>query len=246
MKNKYIKLMLKISLLCIGFFIGYKFYYLYKYNVSSRTIKNYDAYIKFLSETENITIDSKTEEFNDYLKFNNIKIRNDWGNSLELMEDNTYSHKYVAYDENRNLLYSIWIGGPEENIVDTLIKDSKNADNGTYKKYYEENDIYDVISLFKYLTKNKDKKINIFTSTREIEWFYTMNVVPAAIFENATDLKFIDGSHRGIMYTRETNNQKSVLIIKDGKTYIIEFFGLDYFKDEYIKELLETLIIENI
>ena len=104
--------------------------------------------------------------------------------------------------------------------------------------------MYDLISLIKYLAKNTDKKANIFTSTREIEWLYTMNALVGSIFENAEDLFFIEGTYQGIMFTYKSSNQKSILINKDGKNYGINFIGLDYFTDEYINELLETLIIE--
>lgn len=244
MKNKYIKLALKIIILLIGFYIGYKCYYLYKYSISSRTINNYDNFKSFISNAENLNLNTKIEENVNYLEFNNIKIRNDWENTLELIEDTTYSHKYVSYDELGNMLYSIWLGGPEENFIDVFIEDSTSADGGSYKKYYEENNIYDLISLLKYLNENKDTKSGLFTSLRKIEWLYTMNAVPSTLFEYASDLKFIDGSYRGVMYTYDTNNQKSILINKDGKTYGISFFGLDYFTDEYIYDLLETVIIE--
>lgn len=244
MKNKYIKLALKIIVLIIGFYIGYKCYYLYKYSISSRTINNYDNFKNFISNTENINLNTKTEENVNYLEFNNIKIRNDWENTLKLLEDTAYSHKYVYYDELGNMLNSIWIGGPEENFIDVFIEDSTSANRGAYKKYYEENNVYDLISLLKYLNKFKDQKLGLLTSTREIEWLYTMYALPASLFEGSTDLKFIDGAYRGIMYTNAVTDQKSILINKDGKTYGISFFNLDYFTDEYVIDLLETLIIE--
>ncbi len=240
---KTIKIILKIIILCIGFYIGYKCYYLYKYNVSTRTIKNYEEYEKFINNSKELTIITKKEENVKYLEYKNIKIRNDWGDTLELMEDNANSVKYVSYDENRNIKYSIWIFGPEENTIDAFINESKNANKGTYKKYYEENKVYDIISLFKYL-RQKQKKPNLFTNLREIEWYYTMNAIPAAIFEGASDLQIIKGDYNGIAYTYKNSDQKSIIINKNDESYGIQFFGLEYFTDEYINILLETLIIE--
>lgn len=242
--TKNIKLILKIIILILGFYLGHKFYYLYKYQVSNKTIPSYTEFIKLLSNTHTVTIEVKNKENVNYLELNNIKIRNDQELDLKLVENETYSKKYETYDENGDILYAIWISGPEENFIEEFINDSKQASGGIYKKYYEENNVYDLISLIKYLAKNTDKKANIFTSTREIEWLYTMNALVGSIFENAEDLFFIEGTYQGIMFTYKSSNQKSILINKDGKNYGINFIGLDYFTDEYINELLETLIIE--
>ena len=244
MKNKHLKLILKILLLCLGFYIGYKFYFLYKYRVSSKTINNYDEFINLISDTDTINIDVKILENVDYLKFNNMKIKNEWSNTLELIKDNTYSHKYIQYDEDKNIKFSIELSGPEQNIIDTFIKDSKNANDGVYNRYYKQNEVSDLISLLKYLAKNNNNESNIFTNSIKIEWIYTMYALPASIFEHATKIKFIEGSYKGILCEYESNNQITVIINKDSKSYGIQFYGLDYFTEERIKSILETLVIE--
>lgn len=242
-KNKYIRITISLIILIIGFFIGYKYYYLFKYPISSKSIENYETYKEFLKSEEKVTIEKSSSNNMEYLEFNNIKIRNDWADTLELIEDTEFSRKYVSKDTEGNIEFSILIGGSEENIIDAFIKNSKEADNGNYKKYYEENNVNDLISLLKYLIKNKDRKLNIFSSVREIEWTYTMNVLPGAIFNEASNLKFIEGDYEGIMYEYIDQNRKSVILMKDGMSYGLEFSGLDYFKDEYIIELLGTVII---
>ena len=57
--------------------------------------------------------------------------------------------------------------------------------------------------------------------------------------ESITEIK---GDYKG--YILNLGNAKEVSIIDGKKKYIFTFFNKDYFTDQYIKELLETIIID--
>ena len=56
------------------------------------------------------------------------------------------------------------------------------------------------------------------------------------------DINEIKGDYVG--YILNLNNMKEVSILKNKKRYILTFLGNDYFTDDYVRELLNTIIIE--
>ena len=55
-------------------------------------------------------------------------------------------------------------------------------------------------------------------------------------------ISLIDGDYTG--YILNANKLREVVILKNNKRYIYTFYNLDYFTDDVIKELLNTIEIQ--
>ena len=64
------------------------------------------------------------------------------------------------------------------------------------------------------------------------------------IFLIIKDITLINGDYNGYIFKIENNaGVKDISIIKNDKRYTITFFNTKYFTNDYINELLNTLII---
>lgn len=253
MKKRYIIIIIVFALLfLIGDYLGYKIYKTHFYNISN--ISNYEKYASGLNINDTITIKKQELTPDQYLVFNNIKIKNDFDDFEKLAEPHSTDEyiKYVLYDEDKEVKASFWIGSMDtymtifgsEILVFNNTKIGYEAVN--IKSYFNKKDINNDIELIKYLVETKNKKNNIFTSIENMKSNYAIHFLSSSILINVESIDIIDGDYEGYILNYDMNSQKvkEVNILKNNKRYIFTIIGLDYFNDSYIKELLNTIVID--
>jgi len=253
--KKRIKILLVIGvILVIGGYFSYKgFNLLVRYNFENIS----DVSLNFEMK-DSITLDyfHKLESEQEYLEFKGVKIRNDFKN-FEYLEDVSTENdlKYVLYDEFGNRKAAIMIGvGPtyvemlksDMNVFgasEVSILDDDLKDNGI-EMFLKDNNITNDIQLFEYVIGHKDDKSNIFTSIKEMKENYILNYLMNIMLPGNMGITVIDGTYSGYIFSLN-NGIKEVSILDGDKRYIFTFIDKEYFSDEYIYELLNTIVIEN-
>lgn len=251
MKKKNILFILIAVIFIIVAFICYKGFNLYYYNVDNMTTVDYEDFIKGFKITNTVSIKNMELETEKYLTFNNMKIRNDFEQFQKLDDQVTVdSIKYVLYDENDKLKASLWMSK-----TDTYVKllatdlrlfgtEDKRITNTNLRDFLKKNNINSDIELFAYLEKNKDIKNNIFTSTKEMKENYTIHFITSVIMPLIESITLIEGDYEGYIFNLP-NNIKEVTILKNNERYLFTFICLDYFTDDYIVQLLNTINISD-
>lgn len=250
MKRKNYILIIIGLLIIIGVYFGYKVYNMFYYNINNTTTENYQNLINGLKITNTTTIKNEKLGTNQYLNFENVKVKNDFS-KFEKLEDKSSKDiiKYVLYNENRETRASFWIG-ITDSYVDLLKQDitlfnteDKRITSKNLSDFFEKNNIKNDVELFKYLEKNKNVKSNIFTSVKQMKENYTVQLLTSIIMPQIDGITLIDGDYTGYILNL-TNDSKEVSILKGNKKYYFSFFKLDYFTDDYIKEILNTIVID--
>ena len=130
-----------------------------------------------------------------------------------------------------------------ENYVfgDSRIEKTKNM-----SKVFDEYNITNDIELLKYIDKTKNDKNSIFDSIEDMENFYSIHLLNAVGYVNTNGITLIDGDYEGyiIEHNLDGTYVKEYNILKDGKRYTLTFLGLEYFTEDKIHDLLNTLVIE--
>lgn len=247
MKKKVIFISLFILLICCYF--GYKGFNLYYYDINNMT-DEYEDYIKGLTIKDTITL--KQQPLDNYIEFNGIKVKNEFEDfeKLGAPQSTEDSVKYVLYDKKRKVVASFWIS-TADTYVNILKSDKtlfgtgdKRVTNDNLTDLLEKNKINNDIELFKYLEKQKNTKNNIFTSVRKMKENYTLHFMVAVMLPSMDNISLIDGDYNGYIFNLK-NNMKEVNILKNGKRYVFMFMNTDYFTDEYIEEILNSIEINN-
>lgn len=233
---KKVKIIIIIVFVLLVFFIGYKGYYLNKYN----TIEFENEYMKFIELYKNrdqYTIKHNNITEDEYIKFKNIKFKNIFKNYIENndFEKNNYI-EYRLLDNNKSY-FSITIDEPI--YMSNICSNSKTCFNG--QKYMKKNNLISEVDLLKY-SYNNQKKITIFSNINEIEDNYIQKYILACEYghENLEKIKIINGIYSGTVVT--TKNTIKVDIDKDKCRYSI-FFVNTNIKDKELEDILNSLEI---
>jgi len=202
--------------------------------VLTYTKKDFDSNSKI---TIGNTIELKTNKLNEneYITFNNIKIRNDFKNYEKTNKDNE-----VTYRNNNNIMNIII---SSQTYIDKL--NTKEVEDKIYKtidikKILNKNNIKNDIDLFRYISNYKFNSNNIFASLYKIKESYFAKYISIAILPDlSSPITFLNGSYNGYIFN-VNDNFKQVNILKDDKVYTFNFSGYD---DKYIIDLLNTVVI---
>ncbi len=73
---------------------------------------------------------------------------------------------------------------------------------------------------------------------------YAIYFMTSVVMPSIDSITLIDGDYGGYIFNMSNFNVKEVSIIKNDKRYTFVFINTEYFKDEYIKELLNTIVID--
>lgn len=247
MKKKNIVLIVILFILVV-FYFGCKGFYLYYYNIGN-SFENYEEYIEGLNIKDTILVQHQTVE--DYLEFNGIKVKNEFTNfePFETSQNIEDVVKYVLRDEKGSVLASFWMG-TTYTYVDILKNDStlfgtsdKRISNTSFTNFLEKNNIHNDIQLFQYLINHKFKKNHIFTSVKNMREEYSLQFIVSIMLPTIDHITLIDGDYQGYIFNM-TNKVKEVSILKNDKRYILTFINTDYFTDELIEEILNTMVID--
>ena len=251
MKKKTKILLIVGVILVVCSYFGYKaFNLLVRYNIDNKSdvidsLKINDS--KFVQFQQNL------KDNQEYLEFKDIKIRNDFKKFTYLEDVSTKDDlKYVLYDDNKNRKAAFMIGvGPT--YIEILIKDKtifandnhiKEKDINNIELFLKEKNITNDIELFQYIIKHKNSKFNLFTSTKTLKENYILYYLMNIILPNSKSITLIEGAYSGYIFNLD-NGIKEANILYDDKRYVFTFIEDKYFKDEYIYELLNTILFEN-
>ena len=215
-------------------------FFIYKPSID---FKDYNNIIKGLKFTKTINISS--EKTDDYLSFHTMKIKNDF-NGFEKQEDKLRNYdKYFNHDAQTGFI----IGMDETHV--TLLQNNESfysemsdyrVNNKNITKYLEKNNIKDDLDLIRHVQKNKIDSYNIFTSIFNMKDKFLLSYIISLSLPTPKEIYKIVGDHGG--YAFVLDNIIEVSILENDKRYIYSFIGRDYFTDEYVNELLNSIVIE--
>lgn len=251
-KGLIIGIIIVIVVVFIGGFFGTKIYNLNKYKISTVTNDEYQEHKERLKIANTITIENKKLNDDEYLIFNDIKIKNDF-EKFEILDNSTDEHRMYVLKDNDVVKASFGFGSTTESLVEILgdyfsiygwteehLSISKEERIRFFEKYNIKNDV----DLIKFLSTYEYKENNLFTSTNKMKENYFVKFITSFLMSLGESITLIDGDYEG--YILNMDEIKEVSIIKNNKKYVFTFLKTDYFTDEYIKELLNTLIIPEI
>ena len=245
MKKKYVILIIIGMFLVIGGYFGYKSYLYFKYIPDTLKIK--DEYINGLN-IETITIKTETLNNDEYYKVNDIKIRNDFQN-FELSDkfindENTSGYILKENDIEKEPKVIISLGKSSYNFIETGNNSTSNSkEDKLVLEYLKENKIENDYDLFLHTIKNKNKNPNIFSSKKEM-LAYSYSYTSMSIYPNTQKLTLIDGDLIGFIIEPKNLSVREVYLFDGIDKYVITFWNKDYFTIDYVKELLNTVVID--
>lgn len=250
MKKKRVILVISLVIVLLVAHFGYKGFLLFYYNTNSLKMDGFDEIVDGLKIKDTMTINRSQVEDGKYLEFKGIKVKNDFEEftKLESPQATKDSLKLVVYNEDNSVQASFWMS-EATTYLDILKAEKEVFGNGTkaistdsLEEYLKSKNINNDIDLFKYLREHKNDKNSIFTSSKRMKEHYSMFEISYIILPKVNGITLIDGDYTGYIFNMD--NMKEVNILKNDKRYVFIFINTDYFTDEYIKELLETVVID--
>ena len=259
MKKRYIILIVVILLilLFVGY-LGYKIYYSNYYNLSN--INEFDKSKEdFVINDETITLDTTRLSEEEYLIFKNIKIRNDFkdwevmstSDDMELKTNEEFIWYALKQENDDKVTAAIGLAkGPTMLDIygsgDIISSDERVDKSSNLTNFFKENKITNDIELLKYLEKTKNDKISILNSKNDMKNFYDIHSLIRGTYNKVKGITLINGDYEGYCfnYDYDTLYIKECNILKGGKRYTLTFNNSNYFTDEKINDLLNTLVIE--
>ena len=183
---------------------------------------------------ETITIRKSTSTIENYLTFEDMKIRNDFEN----LENNgqPISTTYNIKDSDIRITIS-------KEPVDSLlayVKENAEVPNLPYNlaKDLDKNSIKTDYELYEYLVQNVGKKVNIFSSFQTIKRAHTLYNATLIIMMNIQKVTLIDGDYKG--YIMEANGDKTAYIYHNEDSYFLHIWSKDY-SDAQLIDLISTI-----
>lgn len=247
-KSKSLFCLVIIILICA--FLIYKGYYLIIYRPENISDKNYNEYMDSFQLHNSIVINKKSIENSNYLIFKNVKIRNDFADYIVTYESET-NKIYRLVDENENVK-AVFRIGVDNSIIDDVL-DEALFDREDKEKFLKENNITDDMDLLDFVLQKHKVKNNILTSIKKIKehamiqyFTYTTLSNPSFITKFSGDYEgYLIGNEKSSQENTKYNNINTVNLIKDNKVYSFGFWLSDDFTEDYIKDIIETVIIED-
>lgn len=244
MKKKKILLIVLIALVVC--FLGYKIFCLSYFKVERFATGEFENFLNGLEVKDKLTIKTNNSS-NDYLEFKEMKVRNDFKDFSTFEPTVENSLKLVLYNEDKSVKASFWMSVGYTYIE--LLKSEKEVfsnshiiNTGSLEKYLDSKNIKNDMDLFNYLYEHRNDKNNIFTSSKKIQDNYALYNLSYIMLPLINSITEIDGDYTG--YILNMPEMKEVSILKNDKRYGFMFMGTNYFTDEKIQDLLNTLVIE--
>lgn len=243
--------------------ITHKIYLLNKYNV-----KIDNMIVSKINKKENHikTANNNGYKLSEMIRYGEVAFVNNYKDYELLKPDGNYkieTYKYVKKDENNNIVSMFWFSDKNNfsyiDLLNNITKEeNKNSDNQDdyvltkkdVKKFLIDKNINDDVDLIKYLRNNYYFKSSIFTSTKNIKERYSLNMFSATIPQLYNDITYITGKHKGYIIDYDKNNSfnkmkvRELYLIVNNKVYTFTFYGDEFTTDKYIKNFIETSIID--
>lgn len=171
------------------------------------------------------------------------------------------SYSYIKRDQDGNLISGFRFSSRDVfsyiSFLDNVTKeDNKNSDNAKdyvltkkdIRRILVENDINDDVDLLKYLRKNYYFKSNILMSSKEIKERYSLNKAASLIPGMQNDITYVTGKHKGYIINYKVENigvkLRELYLIVNNKVYVFDFIGDEFTADEYIKNFIDTTMVD--
>ena len=237
-------------ILFILLFVGYKGYFYLIYRPENISDKNYDNFMKSFETHNDININKKNVEDNNYFIFKNIKIRNDFKDYVARLESED-NITYELEDENGNKK-AIFRIGIEDNEINDFLNEGlfeKKEKEKFLAKYNISNDN----DLFNFIIKKHNTNSSIFTSVNKMKENAMIQYLTFVLLSNPSYITKISGDYTGYIIGKEKSesanpkfkNINTVRLFNNNKVYSFGFWISDDFSEEYLKDIVETIIIEN-
>lgn len=245
-------------------FFCYKGIAAYIYTAEVMEEKYYATFTNGLKNQDEMSITYESVSDDNYIVYDDMKIRNDFTLYTKVDDTEEYeSIKYQLYDETGNFKAAFWFGTSDtyvdwfasetmlifgdvnNNAITNNLFDIDNMYNSADKNnFLEENNIVNDIDFFQFVKDNYYLKNNIFMSVSEMKQNFAYNTFVKIMATSLNKFTIIEGKYDGYMFTYAFNiPTKEVNILKNDKRYVFTFIG-EEFTDAYIKDLLNTLVIE--
>lgn len=253
--NKKVLYTILTILVIIGGYLGFKAFCLKYYNItsdmSSYEIENYGDFVKAYAGSETWTLKYKTiDKDASYLKFKNVLIRDDFSQFKIYDEISTGDYiKYVLYDEKEEVVASFWMGVTDTYVnmlkttVDVFGTEDRRVKNFDKEDFLDDNEITTDLELFEYLVDNHGFEHDLLTPVVNMQKDYTIDFLSYIMLPRIDHLTLLEGEFTGYILNLD-NNIKEVSLLYKGKRYTFTFIGEKYFTDEYVKDLLDTIVID--
>lgn len=214
-------------------FIVFQFYNYNNYNINSKKINNLDT-----NDSINITTPIPCQK---YATYNRLKIRDDFADFQISTEENTI--KYVNKN-NRSITLVIGMDSINLEKYKKYIIDEGKIDNKYLENFLVSNNLSNDIDFYKYISLNNNLNITPFSKIDDMKKYYLINsyIDNFYPFKNNPTINFISGSYNGYMI--KTDTSVSVNIEVEKTNYYLNFDNRTYFTNNYILELLNTIVIE--
>ena len=247
MKKK--KIIIGLLILLIILYLIFKTFCLYYYDPSRFISGNYDNESKnFRNNNKVITIKKSNEIVSNYLENDSMKIKNIFTNFSKKVSTNEKNENIDIYalnnDKNNTAIYFGSITSYRDSFNNNI-----NSSLGSFKylkintkKILKKYNIKDDIDLVKLAMEFKDKKVNFFTSVDKIKTIYALKMFSLSFPTSSNGISFIDGDYNGFYI--DTDRIKEYIIIKNNKIYVISFYNKDYYSQDTINNILETMVLK--
>lgn len=194
---------------------------------------------------------NETEYFSNKSDSYRMKVKN-YFDQFELGDSDSNYEYYMLYNDDGKIDAAFMFGQFDSQIsnIDKLDKDSPYYEfnyfplyissflrNNFLKKYNIKNDV----DLIKFIRNRKKNDCTFITPITTIKENYFFNYIETVLPELDT-ITYLEGDLDGYMF--ETDTYKQACIISGDKLYCLTFYKLDYFDDEKIQDILNSLIIE--
>ncbi len=227
-----------IGLLVLGgILFGYKYSVLNRYKYTSEKDMH-------LIESETWKIDSKTLDPSEYLTLGDIKIKNEFSQFEKKTDEDSKDIVYVLKNEE-GIGNTGWSYLQSKSFTGSLVENFTNLGKETkaeksIKKFMDAHKFKNDIEFIKYLIEWKEEKVNLFTSTKEIEESYAVRYLKDNLLVDG-QFHSIEGKYTG--YVVENDDKYEVNLIAGDKKYIITFKNKGYFSKEKVLDLISTIEI---
>lgn len=236
-KNKKITIVLLIILFIIICYFVDKSYLYFKYNISIEK-ESYNQIVESLKIKNSININvNDNDNYNSTILLNEIKIM-DIFNDFSIIEN---KNNIIKYRNNDTM--DTFIARTDKTYLDMILTDENiKIKEKELKQFFSKNNITNDIDLFNYLSNTKYSKTNIFTNVEDMKNNYIINYLVSISMTSGKTITKLEGDYKGFIIN--LSNGKEVSILKNNKRYIFTFVGKQY-TDEYIKEILNTIVIND-
>lgn len=208
---------------------------------------NYENFITAFTKKDTMEITNQPVSNDDYLVFNNVKIRNDFKQYKEITRmDKFIRYMYEDKKTNEKQYISIGIQDTYTNMfkqeADIYSNDGKYYNKVDKTAYLKDNNINNDLKFFEAIAKTNTKR-NIFTNIKTLKGEYALKTFANIALPKIDKFTELTKDKKGYILTLNKSKYNECVIFENDKAYIISFIGDETFTKEYINELLNTVII---